>query len=46
MKQGLAIVGFAVVIYYLLQVSPKAAGALAAIVGLLLYTQVEKLPNA
>lgn len=45
MKQGLAIIGFAVVIYLLLEVSPKGAAALAAIVGFLLYSQVEKLPN-
>lgn len=39
MKQGLAIVGFAIVIYLLIEVSPKASAALAVIVGLLLYSQ-------
>lgn len=45
MKTGGAILLFLVVIYLISEVSPKAAAALAAIVGLLLYTQVGKVQN-
>ena len=42
MTQGIAIVLFLAVIIGLASVNPKAAGALAAITGLLLYSQVQK----
>lgn len=42
MKQGAAILLFLVVIYLIAEASPKGAAMLAAIVGLLLYSQLPK----
>jgi len=42
MSQGIALLVVIAVLYLLLNVSPKAAAFLAAIVGLLLYAQLPK----